>query len=100
MIPHEREMVEKLKSKPFKLVSLSADDKKDTLTKFLEKEEMPWTHLWNGSAKGNFLEQYQIRFYPTIYVLDAKGVIRFKHVRGAKMDEAVETLLKEMTGAE
>ena len=100
MIPHERELVEKMKSKPFKLVSLSADDKKETLTKFLEKEEMPWTHLWNGSAKGNFLEQYQIRFYPTIYVLDAKGTIRFKHCRGEAMDHAVETLLKEMSGAE
>lgn len=99
MIPHERELVEKMKSKPFKLVSLSADEKKETLTKFLETEEMPWTHMWNGGAKGNFLEQYQIRFYPTIYVLDAKGTIRFKHVRGEKMDRAVETLLKEMSSA-
>ena len=94
MIPHERELVEKLKSKPFKLISLSADEKKETLTKFLEKEEMPWVHLWNGS-KGNMLEKYQVRFYPTIYVLDAKGVIRYKHVRGEKMDKAVEALLKE-----
>lgn len=96
MIPHERELVEKLKSKPFKLISLSADEKKETLTKFLEKEEMPWVHLWNGS-KGNMLEKYQVRFYPTIYVLDAKGVIRYKHVRGEKMDQAVEALLKEST---
>jgi stalled ribosome alternative rescue factor ArfA len=41
------------------------------------------------------LEKYQVRFYPTIYVLDAKGVIRYKHVRGEKMDKAVEALLKE-----
>ncbi|HEY3789622.1 MAG TPA: TlpA disulfide reductase family protein, partial [Urbifossiella sp.] len=32
MIPHEREMVKKLENKPFKLVSVSVDDKKDTLT--------------------------------------------------------------------
>ena len=32
MIPHEREMVERLKDKPFALVSISVDEKKETLT--------------------------------------------------------------------
>ena len=96
MIPHERELVSRLKDKPFVLISLSADDKKETLVKFIEKEPMPWTHWWNGSAQGAAIEDYRIRFYPTIYVLDDKGVIRFKHVRGEAMDKAVETLLKDM----
>src|SRR5262249_5099057 len=52
MIPHERELVERMKGKPFKLVSLSVDDEKETLTKFLEAEKMPWTHLWNGASGG------------------------------------------------
>jgi hypothetical protein len=34
-----------MKGKPFKLASLSADDENETLTKFLEKEHMPWTHM-------------------------------------------------------
>ncbi len=96
MIPHERELVAKLKDKPFVLISLSADAKKETLTEFLEKEPMPWTHWWNGGASGGAVEAYKVRFYPTIYVLDDKGVIRFKHVRGEAMDKAVETLLKEV----
>jgi peroxiredoxin len=96
MIPHERKLVARMKGKPFKLVSLSVDDEKETLTKFLEAEKMPWTHLWNG-ASGGFVELYQIQFYPTIYVLDAEGTIRFKHVRSEKMDHAVETLLGEMS---
>jgi thiol-disulfide isomerase/thioredoxin len=94
MIPHEREMVKKLKGKPFVLVSISADDKKETLTKFLETNEMPWTHWWEG--RGPLLTQLDIRFFPTIYVLDGKGVIRYKGVRGEAMEKAVETLLKEM----
>ena len=32
----------------------------------------------------------------TIYVLDAQGRIRFKIVRGAAMDKAVDELLAEM----
>jgi thiol-disulfide isomerase/thioredoxin len=48
MIPHQRELVGKLKSKPFILVSISVDHDKETLKRFLEKEPMPWTHWWNG----------------------------------------------------
>lgn len=99
MIPHERDMVKKLKDKPFALISVSADAKKDTLTDFLKKEEMPWTHWWNGST-GNLLETYQIRFYPTIYVIDAKGVIRHKHLRGDDLEHAVEKLIAEMEKSE
>jgi thiol-disulfide isomerase/thioredoxin len=95
MIPHERELVKKLKDKPFVLVSISADAKKETLTDFMEKTPMPWTHWWNG-AEGGILADWDVEFFPTIYVLDSKGIIRAKGVRGEEMDKAVEKLLKEM----
>ncbi|VTT97209.1 thiol-disulfide isomerase-like thioredoxin : Thioredoxin family protein OS=uncultured marine group II/III euryarchaeote KM3_170_G02 PE=4 SV=1: AhpC-TSA [Gemmataceae bacterium] len=96
MIPHERELVKNLKDKPFVFISLSADDEKDTLVKFIEKEPMPWTHWWNGGAKGGPVADYKVQFFPTVYVLDEKGVIRFKHVREKAMDEAIDVLLKEI----
>jgi hypothetical protein len=34
--------------------------------------------------------------WPTVYVLDHKGVIRFKEVRGPDMDRAVDQLLAEL----
>jgi len=95
MIPHERELVKKLVNEPFVLVSVSADAKKETLTDFIKKEPMPWTHWWNGQ-RGGIVEDWNVEYFPTIYVLDAKGVIRYKDVRGEAMDKAVETLLKEM----
>jgi thiol-disulfide isomerase/thioredoxin len=94
MIPHEREMVARLRDKPFVLVSISADEKKETLTKFLAKEKMPWTHWWNG-CDGGILADWDVQGYPTIYVLDAKGVIRHKDLRGEKLEEAVNKLLEE-----
>jgi thiol-disulfide isomerase/thioredoxin len=95
MIPHEREMVERLKGKPFVLVSVNCDADKKTLTSFLAKESMPWTHWWNG-AEGGIVEEWDVQGFPTIYVLDAKGVIRSKDVRDAELEKAVNELLKEM----
>jgi thiol-disulfide isomerase/thioredoxin len=94
MIPHEREMVERLKDKPFALVSISADEKKETLTDFLAKEKMPWSHWWNGNS-GGVIDDWDIRYYPTIYVLDARGVIRYKDIRGEELEKAVNVLLAE-----
>jgi thiol-disulfide isomerase/thioredoxin len=94
MIPHERKLVERLKEQPFALVSISADENKETLTEFLAKETMPWTHWWNGSA-GGVLEEWDVWHFPTIYLLEAQGVMRHKDVRGVALEEAVNSLLKE-----
>jgi thiol-disulfide isomerase/thioredoxin len=95
MIPHEREMVEKFKDKPFALISVSADDEKKALEEFLTKEKMPWTHWWDNGGDSALLKQWNVRFFPTVYVIDQKGVIRYKHVRGKALEEAVAKLLAE-----
>jgi thiol-disulfide isomerase/thioredoxin len=95
MIPHEKELTKRLKDKPFVLVSISIDAKKETVSNFVEKEKMTWTHWWNGQ-KGGIVTELGIRSIPTIYVLDPKGVIRYKGVRGKEMDKAVDTLLEEI----
>ena len=94
MIPHERDMVKKFEGKPFVLVSISADEDKKELEDFLAKEPMPWVHWWEG-AEAPMLKQWNVRFFPTIYVIDAKGVIRHKNIRGEELEKAVEKLVAE-----
>jgi thiol-disulfide isomerase/thioredoxin len=93
MIPQEREMVNRLKGKPFTLVSISVDEKRETLTNFLKKEPMPWVHWHNGPA-GPVIADLHVIYYPTIFVLDDRGIIRYKDVRGKRLEEAVDTLVK------
>ena len=95
MIPHQREMVKRLDGKPFTLVGISVDEKRETLAEFLKKEPMPWAHWYNG-PHGKIIADLNVWSYPTIYVLDAKGVIRYKDVRGKFLDQAVDNLLKEI----
>jgi len=95
MIPHERAMIERLKDKPFALISISADQNKETLKDFLSKEKMPWTHWWNGS-QGGVIEDWDVQYFPTIYVIDSKGVIRHKDLRERQLEDAVKNLLDEV----
>jgi thiol-disulfide isomerase/thioredoxin len=95
MIPHQRKLVERLKKKPFTLVSISVDEKRETVVEFLNKEPMPWMHWFNG-PDGRIVADLNVGSYPTIYVLDEKGVIRYKDLRGKLLDEAVDALLTEV----
>ncbi len=98
MIPHERDMVAGMKDRPFVLVSVSADDEKDTLVKFLEKEPMPWVHWWDDGARNPSLKKFRVRAFPTMYLIDHTGVVREKWVGNPgndKLDKAVEDLVKE-----
>jgi thiol-disulfide isomerase/thioredoxin len=95
MLPEQRALVGKMKDQPFVLVSINVDEEKEALKQFLVKEKMPWTHWWNGD-QGGVIEDWNIEVYPTIYVLDAQGVIRYKDLAGKKLEEAVTQLLEEL----
>jgi len=98
MIPHEREMVKRLASKPFKLIGVSADTDKSKLTKFLESNPMPWIHWWDEGKENPLFETLKIEVFPTLYLIDAKGVIRkkmFGYQEPEVLDKAVDDLIKE-----
>lgn len=98
MVPHERSLVERLKDKPFALIGVNSDTDKSKLKKVMEKEKITWRSFWCGTdgPGGPIPTAWNVRGWPTIYVLDAKGVIRAKNVRGQEMDKAVDGLLEEM----
>jgi thiol-disulfide isomerase/thioredoxin len=102
MIPHERDMVKRLEGKPFNLVSVSVDEKKDKLAKFIEKEPMPWTHWWDDGEENPLVKTLKVRGFPTLYLIDAKGVIRRKWTGVPQplesLDKAVDDLVKEAAG--
>jgi len=99
MYPHERSLVKRLADKPFALVGVNSDKDKDELKKAMEKENITWRSFWDGgSTNGPIAKKWNVHGWPTIYVLDDQGVIRYKNVRGEAMDKAVDALLKEMEG--
>jgi hypothetical protein len=100
MYPHERSLVKRLENKPFALLGVNSDGDKDKPKEAVVKEQITWRSFWNGptGTDGPLSRAWNVRAWPTIYVLDAKGVIRFKDVFGEEMDKAVDELLKEMEG--
>ena len=55
-----------------------------------------WDNVFNGSTRGGVPEEWGISSYPTTYLLDAEGRIRYKDLRGTKVEAKVEELLNEI----
>ena len=85
--------MKRLEGKPFALIGVNSDPK-DRVRQAMKKENMTWRSWWDGgSTEGPIAKAWNVNGWPTIYVLDAKGVIRYKNVRESEMDKAVDKLL-------
>ena len=98
MYPHERSLVKKLADKPFALIGVNSDKDREKLRETMEEKNITWRSFWNGEegTRGPISTAWNVTGWPTIYVLDENGVIRFKNKRGDELDEALTTLLAEM----
>jgi hypothetical protein len=100
MYPHERSLVKRLDGKPFALVGVNSDKDLKALKPILEKEQITWRSFWNGldGTQGPISREWNVRGWPTLYLIDHKGVIRHKYLGspGEKaLDAAIENLVRE-----
>ena len=100
MFPHERSLVEKYKNEPFAIVGINSDQDLEKLKDVRAKENISWRSFWNGpkGTGGPISATWNVRGWPTLYILDAKGTIRCKMVGGNEelIDKTVEELLAEL----
>jgi RNA polymerase sigma factor (sigma-70 family) len=102
-IPGERELVKRLDGRPFVLLGVNGDDDREKLRKFLAKDVLPWRSWWDHrdneeKGQGGIARDWNVNAWPTVYVLDFRGVIRYRNVFDRDLDAAVDGLLKEMDG--
>jgi thiol-disulfide isomerase/thioredoxin len=111
-VPHERELLKRYADKPFAIVGVNGDKDRAAGKAAAAKGEIPWRSFADcKSGSGPIVKWWNVDAWPTLYLLDGKGVIRFKgdylrsySVRTGKdgkpeqysfLDDAVELLVKE-----
>ncbi len=100
MYAHERSLVKRLEGKPFVLLGVNSDPDRAELKKVMDKEKITWRSFWNGgSTQGPISGRWNIEGWPTLFLIDAKGVIRHMHLGspGDKaLDDELDKLIAEM----
>ncbi len=97
-MPSERALAEKFKDRPFAMLGVDCNDKKDAAQQVIDREKITWPNWHDGSdGDGPIVRKYHIRGYPSSFVIDANGIIRHKKLIGPSLEAAVAKLLDEAT---
>jgi thiol-disulfide isomerase/thioredoxin len=95
LVPRERELVAHLKDQPFALLGVDCKDDREAARKAMAREGMTWPSWYDGAAdRGPIAERYHVQGYPSIFMIDAKGIIRQRHFTVDQ--DLVDKLLDEM----
>lgn len=85
----------KFKDKGFDILSVSLDEKREKWLAAIEVDNLTWTHVsdlkgWSNAAA----ELYSIRAIPQNLLLDPKGRIVAKNLRGDLLEKKLEEIVK------
>ncbi|QGJ71337.1 Hypothetical protein PBC10988_30420 [Planctomycetales bacterium 10988] len=96
MYGYEREMVEKYKDQPFALLGYNTEDER-TVQELVRNREITWP-TWVNDPRENVTNRWRVSSFPTLFVIDADGYIRYQ-IGGNPgedfLNTCVEKLLKE-----
>jgi hypothetical protein len=94
LYPHHKAIIEFYKNDPLQLLGVNADPL-DKGRNAVSLKNVTWPCLWDG-PKGPIGTKWNIASYPRNFVLDEKGVIRYRDLYGQDLIQAIEVLLTEM----
>jgi thiol-disulfide isomerase/thioredoxin len=96
-IPHEKVLQDKFSGRPFVILGVNADKTLEAAQKAVSDNAIPWRSFYNGprDTVGSIVDSWNVRSWPTVYIIDHNGTIRFKHLRREELDEPLEQLIRE-----
>jgi RNA polymerase sigma factor (sigma-70 family) len=86
--------LKEMEGKPVALIGISHDSNPKRAREPFGKYDITWPNIWDKD-RGPIATAWNIQHWPDIWVLDGKGVIRFRDVDGSGLVKTVETLLAE-----
>lgn len=96
MYNSNRELVQKMADRPFALLGVNSDRNRQQTLRVIRTQGINWRSWWDGgSTRGPIATKWNVQTWPAIYVIDHKGVIRYKNLKGAELQQAVEQLVQE-----
>jgi len=103
--PHERSLVKDLKNQPFALIGVNTNGyPAEKLKAVMEQENLGWRSFVNvpggkNAGRGRPIsDHWNLAGTPTLYVLDHKGVIRYRWLGvppANVIDEVLSRLIRE-----
>jgi hypothetical protein len=89
-------VVKEFADQPFVLLNVNQDEDRDVVKEAMKKGEITWRSWWDGGEQGPIATRWNASAWPTVYVIDAKGVIRSHGNEEEGLAATVRSLLKKV----
>ena len=97
LVPDERAIAKRLEGKHFVIVGVNGDTDEAAIKKAITTNDITWRSFHDSQPnKPAISDQWNVIGWPTLYVIDQKGIIRAASPSGATLDEinrAIDQLL-------
>jgi peroxiredoxin len=94
-VPYLRKLMAGFGRGPFTVVSVNSGDSKDKAAKAIADHKMTWPVFFDG-MDGPIVKRWNVIHFPTIYLIDSKGIIRVKQLSDYEIFERnIENLVAE-----
>jgi hypothetical protein len=84
-----------LNGKPFASVGVNGDDEDQEAKAAVAQNGITWRSFASGKGHGSIAQAWHVWSWPTIYLIDQKGIIRkqWTDARPAELNRAIDQLL-------
>jgi peroxiredoxin len=88
-LPLLKEIYSKYKKDGLAVISVSLDSDSLQLVKFIKEKKLNWIHIFSNKKMRNL---YHINPIPAVFLIDEKGIIRFKSTTSVNQTNSMEKL--------
>lgn len=88
-IPNLKSLYSQYSDQGFEIISISIDEKEDDWVKKSKEVELPWPSFFDTESIATL---YKVRVIPTMYLIDANGIIVEENIRGEDLKEKLNEL--------
>ena len=93
MYPNERDMVVKMKDRPFAILGVHCENQ-SILTELVKNKTVTWRSWADGEA-GPITTAWNVDSFPTLYLLDHQGIVRWQS-NGAPDEQELAEMIEEL----
>jgi serine/threonine protein kinase len=87
-----RAIYDRMKARPFVMLGVNMDSSPAVTMRWVQRSSIPWRNMtWRTSTERNLTDEYSISRGLSVYIVDDKGVIRYRK-RGSSVNENIKEL--------
>ena len=94
-MPTVKSVYKEFHEKGFEILGISLDQSEASFEGYIEEQGITWPQIFDGKGwKSSVGQKYGINSIPATFLIDRKGTIRYRDLRGDKLREAVRELIE------